>query len=313
VRGAALVRAPSGILLAFSGGKSNCQDGSVGFGVLLRTSPDNGTTWTPIVRIGGDDHTTGGYAAPMVDRQRGVLHLMYGRKFTEVWDVISHDNGVTWADPFNITSKISATLGVAIGPPGGVQLPSGRLVLAVHGGACNGTCAMYSDDGMQSWKIGNPVPFPTGVGNGGESQLVDDLRCSNCLTMSIRVSTKDPEVNHAIAQSDDGGETWKPATPVLAARGPTCEGSIARQSDRSILVSNPNFSHWRYPTDRKNMTVWRFPPASANGTLGDPIGEAQIFAGPSAYSALLDDGSYILFEGGETYRYASVMFSPVVF
>ena len=124
-------------------------------------------------------------------------------------------------------------------------------------------------------------------------------------------------MNHAISMSNDGGSTWGVATPVLAARGPTCQGSIARLDDGRLLLSNPNYAHWRYPADRKNMTVFRFHKLSmqdANSSaLGQPDGEVQIFAGPSAYSGMSRDGRYIMFEGGEKYRYASVMFSSVEF
>ena len=45
VRGAALVRAPDGSLLAFAGGGTSCADGHIGFGILLRSSADNGSSW----------------------------------------------------------------------------------------------------------------------------------------------------------------------------------------------------------------------------------------------------------------------------
>ena len=358
VRGGALHRAPNGDLLAFAGGMSSCADGALGHGLLLRRSSSNGAngSWTaPAEAIAVDENVTGGYAAPLVDTKRGQVVVLYGRRFVEVWSTTSTDSGKSWSKPANITAALgSGKLGLAVGPPGGVQLnssASGRLVLAVHGGECNGTCALYSDDGAKSWKLGEPVPFPPGIGNGGESQLVDDLRGPNTLTMTIRVSTADPAVNHAVARSEDGGETWSTAVAVPAVTGPTCEGSIGRLSDGRLLLSSPNNFHWRYPADRRNMTVWRFPAPPGEGTaesvgegeatgetgatgeagatgetgatgeagatgedaLPAPDGEAQIFAGPAAYSGMLQDGSAILFEGGDQYRYASVMFAPIVF
>ena len=40
---------------------------------------------------------------------------------------------------------------LALGPPGGVQLSSGRLVMAVHG--AGGTAALYSEDSL-TWTLG---------------------------------------------------------------------------------------------------------------------------------------------------------------
>jgi hypothetical protein len=143
VRGAALVRAPNGSLLAFAGGGTSCADGHVGWGILARISPDNGSSWGPIRTIASDAHTTGGYAGPTVDRKRGRVLLLYNRRFVETWQVTSTDSGGSWSTPVNITSRVGV---LAIGPPGGVQLPSsGRLVQAVHG--AHGTAALYSDDG----------------------------------------------------------------------------------------------------------------------------------------------------------------------
>ena len=51
---------------------------------------------------------------------------------------------------------------LAKGPPGGVQLPSGRLVQAVHG--INGTYAIWSDDHGTTWKHGTNITFPQGMG-----------------------------------------------------------------------------------------------------------------------------------------------------
>ena len=82
-----------------------------------------------------------GYIAPVVDSHRNKTILLYNRRFVEVWSTESYDNGHTWSDPVNRTSLA----GIALGPPGGVQINSGRLVVAAHDG--NGTFSIFSDDG----------------------------------------------------------------------------------------------------------------------------------------------------------------------
>jgi hypothetical protein len=316
VRGTGLIRAPNNSLLAFSGGQTSCADGAIGFGLLLRSSHDNGSTWTPIQYIAGDDDALGGYSAPMVDKQRKTVLLLYNRKFVETWLTRSTDNGVTWSPAVNMTN-VFGSANCQLGPPGGVQLANGRLVLAVHGE--NGTAALFSDDGGHKWQLGEPVKFPAdgSIGNGGESQLVDDKRGPLGLSMIIRVSSKDVLMNHAIAQSDDGGASWGMARVVTQLTGPTCQGSISRLDDGRLLMSAPHYPRWRYPADRKNMTVMLFKPEhginTTNGTSGALEVEAmqQIWSGPAAYSGLSSDGQFVMFEGGLTYRYASTMIARI--
>eukprot|EP00040_Diaphanoeca_grandis_P003130 m.279791 g.279791 ORF g.279791 m.279791 type:complete len:354 (+) comp143924_c0_seq1:108-1169(+) len=301
VRGPAIVRSSSGSLLAFGGGTTTCNDGGIGFGILLRTSSDNGATWSSIKRVAGDDNTTGGYIAPIVDVKHGKVLLLYNRKFSEVWLTTSTDNGVHWdTNAINITGTTGP---MAIGPPGGIQLPSsGRVVLAAHS---NGTFALISDDGGTSWHQGSRVVFPTGVSNGGESQIIADGRGPDSLSMLIRISSHDVLLNHAVATSDDGGETWSVAQVVVGVTGQNCEGSISRAGDtQHLLISAPHYPRWRYPEDRKNMTVFTI---GKNVSQFQVLSETQIFGGPAAYSSLTPAGDFVLFEGGNSYRYASIM------
>lgn len=273
----------------------------------MRKSVDGGRTWGSVIAIAGDDNTTGGYIAPIVDSQRQTVILLYNRRFSEVWITKSIDSGKSFSKPLNITSETGP---LALGPPGGVQLASGRLAQAVHSSV--GTFALLSDDGGVTWRHGSPVPFASGVVNGGEAQLIGDNRGNNTVTMLIRVSSSDVLRNHAIAQSGDDGDTWSsPAQVVQAVTGPTCQGSIAQLPSGDILLSAPHFPHWHSPEDRRNLTVWKFSPN--NVTKSIPLGQISIFSGPAAYSSLSVDGQYILFEGGQQYRYASVLFAPVLF
>ena len=96
-----------------------------------------------------------------------------------------------------------------------------------------------------------------------------------------------------------------------ALTGPTCEGSVARRRDGTLLVSAPDNTHWRYPADRRNMHVWAFRPnASAPGGYSS-AGTVEVWHGPAAYSGLTLEGDFILFEGGPAYRYQSVMVARV--
>ena len=75
-------------------------------------------------------------------------------------------------------------------------------------------------------------------------------------------------LNRALTESDDGGETWKSnATLVLGATGPTCEGSIARTPSGVLLLSVPHNWRWRYPDDRRNMTLFKLSKNASTGAF----------------------------------------------
>ena len=198
-RGSALVRSPRrGWLLAFFSGMRSCADGSIGDALLMRSSGDNGTTWSA-VRTLHNFSGTSGYVAPTVDLTRGVVRLFFNVNFAETWLRLSEDDGITWSAAVNRTSELGP---LALGPPGGVQLADGRLALSAHDGSSN--FALLSDDGV-TWRRGGSVNFSaTGLASGGEAQLVDDpARGAHALTMLVRVSSPQPDLNHALVQSDE--------------------------------------------------------------------------------------------------------------
>jgi hypothetical protein len=65
------------------------------------------------------------------DSKRGVLLLPCCRNNTNVLLLNSTDSGLTWSLPRDLTSQVSqpSWSWYATGPPGGVQLASGRLLV----------------------------------------------------------------------------------------------------------------------------------------------------------------------------------------
>ena len=109
-------------------------------------------------------------------------------------------------------------------------------------------------------------------------------------------------------------KTNRAAQPVPNHTGPTCQGSVGATADGRILVSAPHWPHWRYPADRRNMSVMAFEVGAANASANGTrplrlVGEERVWAGPAAYSSIVDGARAMLFEGGAAYRYASVLFA----
>ena len=119
----AIIKAPNGDLLAFAEGRiKGCNDfGDVD--IVLRSSKDNGITWSPIQLVADNGVLQIGNPAPVVDLldpkyPDGRIFLFYntgtasehqtrnGNGLREVGYITSTDNGQTWSAPTNITQYV---------------------------------------------------------------------------------------------------------------------------------------------------------------------------------------------------------------
>ena len=294
----ALVRRADDALIAFAEGRHvNCDDaGDVR--IVRRISYDEGETWSDIDQIKVEPGHTIGNPCPIVDLVTGHIHLLYSRDNKEVFVTRSTDGGESWGPSTNLTASLKLELDpkstfVATGPPGGVQLASGRLVGGFYYNGLNGTrsAAIFSDDHGATWRRGAEVfvsqtPLPNAssvVYMGGECQVTRYAPAGpQGLVMLMRVRGDFPtnavDHNHATAISRDGGETWTVAS-LIHATSSYCEGSITTVGD-SVLISAPSTTNG----GRANLTVWAARP------VGDTL-DAQyaltVYPGASAYSSML--------------------------
>jgi len=74
-----------------------------------------------------------GNPAPVVDRETGKIILAFCQDNKKVFTLQSSDDGLTWGGMMDITAVANGgDWGfVGTGPPGGIQLPSGRLIIGV--------------------------------------------------------------------------------------------------------------------------------------------------------------------------------------
>lgn len=309
-----LLRTRNGSLIAFAEGRrGSCGDhGDVR--ILRRISNDDGLTWSPLVQVKSEEGHTIGNPAPIADLVTGTLHLLYSRDNRQIFVTRSADGGVTWGTSSNITGVFTdvPVPFVGTGPPGGIQLPNGRLIAALYYN-CPGnesSCpskstrsfSLFSDDHGSSWQRGaNVQPGPT-VYMGGESQVAPYGSAGN-LAMLMRVRGDFPPLqglaaravdhNHALAISSDAGATWSNAT-LLRLQSTYCQGSLISSADGSLLMSAPSTRNG----GRANLTVWELTPY--NSGVVDVHYQSTVYSGSSAYSSMLpalQKGMYLnLFE-----------------
>lgn len=226
---------------------------------------------------------------PLLDSADGTIYLFvnyYPQPYADlpapIWMMKSRDEGATWSKPVDITPGKKKH---ELGPGVGIQLRSGRLVVAVYDGV------IYSDDHGKSWKAG-------GVAVGGkpdETQVVE--LATGALLLNRRAVP-----NRLVMLSSDRGLTWGNAANDSASTGtdPDCEASLIRYtrkddgySKNRLLFANPAVPK------RFNVTVRM----SYDEGKTWPIAKT-IRNGPGAYTSMtvFPDGSVgLLYETGETY------------
>ncbi|EOD29042.1 hypothetical protein EMIHUDRAFT_113922 [Emiliania huxleyi CCMP1516] len=227
---------PHAVLLAFAEGRrGSCADkGDVR--IVARRSSDGGQTWSSIEQVAVEAGHTIGNPAPVADLAvAGSVHLVHARDDTQalaVFLVSSADGGRSWSERRNLTAALKANPApeafVMPGPPGGVQLQSGRLVVGMYGedeAKQVRSYAAFSDDHGRTWAHGSPAGTSASgpVYGGGENQIVP-YGGGGTLAMFLRGRTTaadDVSHNHGLA--------W------LNISGSYCEGSAVATPDGGLL------------------------------------------------------------------------------
>jgi sialidase-1 len=292
----ALIRTPTGTLLAFCEGrkKGRADDGDID--LVVRRSGDGAKSWEPqqiAYEDGGDNQVTIGNPCPVVDHETSTIWLSFCRNNKDVFVTSSADEGRAWSTPRNVTADVKqAEWGwYATGPGVGIQLERGphrgRLVIPCdHGESIEGQRVMhshvfFSDDHGRNWKLGGTVAPHTDecqVAELGGGELLINMR------NYWGRDGKRPERHgmRAIARSRDAGETWSSLEFDATLIEPLCQASLLGISDadnpaKTMLVfSNPGSREARRKlTVRQSFDEGKSWPAAR-----------QIYAGSAAYSCL---------------------------
>jgi sialidase-1 len=322
----ALAVSAKGTVLAFAEGRKRSGGDAGKIDLLVRRSTDNGQTWENAQVVWQDGDNTCGNPSPVLDRDTGVLWLLTtwnrgddhesqiiaqtSQDTRRVFVTSSTDDGVTWAEPREITAdaKLTNWTWYATGPGGGIQIArgshQGRLVIPCdHIEAVTKqyySHVIFSDDHGKTWKLGGSTPKP-GV---NECEVVELAAGRLMLNMRNYERTKR---NRQVATSEDGGLSWRDQRFDDALIEPICQAAIRRlrwpegNEPSVILFSNPASG-----SKRANLTLR----ASFDEGQTWPIGRV-LHSGPAAYSdlAVLANGQIAcLYEAGATNPYEAIMF-----
>lgn len=309
--------------------------------ILLRRSTDGGKTWSDPVKVADvpgskaknpvalaqklADPKDVTYNNPvMIADRSGAVHLLFCLEYMRCFHARSDDDGKTWTAPAEITETAFNTFRkdydwkvIATGPGHGIQLKSGRLLVAVwlstgtgghaHRPSVVGT--IYSDDAGKTWKRGDIAVPDTPDWIYPNESTVAELPDG---TVMLNARSESKANRRLVVTSPDGATKWSKPAFDDALVEPVCMGSLLSVPGKTpvLLFSNPDNlekTATKEPPpgtnrDRKNVTVR----LSADGGK-TWAAKRSVESGYSAYSdlAALPDGTVLLFyeRGGGRAQY----------
>jgi sialidase-1 len=298
----ALAVTGKGTVIAFAEARrTNCADWDQ-IDLVIKRSDDGGKTWSPLRVLLHEGTRSINQPTPVLDRETGILWLVFCKDNQQVFVTQSGDDGVNWSFPREITNQVkdAAWKYIAAGPGHGIQLKNGRLLVAAWGDASPGPAGwpptwgeiefsftMFSDDHGATWQQGRPM-----YENLTEEGMVTEM-ADGRVYMVLR-SLHDKK-RRAYAWSNDGGYSWSRIRFDDALPDPPAEASIIRISatgpgskDR-FLFANPASA-----VDRSHLMVRMSKDDCQTWTVS-----RVLYEGSSAYSdlALTNDNTILcLFE-----------------
>ena len=232
-----------------------------GTDLVFKRSFDEGETWTQLGVLfsnsSGEVTNVIGNAAPVQDEHTGRLWVPFCRNNEEMFITYSDDDGETWAEPvYQPGLVLEDWKWVGVGPPAGLQLSTGRLLIPGYhttlwkgDGCASRGHTIFSDDHGMTWQIGS-ASF-------GEPYLSNECQAVELRNGSVLVNARVVSTHRIQVLSNDGGSCFQPGyivPPPLKETIEGVEGSIIRDYETNILYfSIPNNGG----LIRRNMTVFR--------------------------------------------------------
>ncbi len=272
--------------------------------LVMKTSTDNGNSWSSLKIIWNDGNNTCGNPTPVQDRLTGDILLIATLNNDKIFLLRSHDEGMNWEKPVDITSTVKPEnwKWYASGPVHAIQLQQGRYKNRIVV-PCNHTLAgidkhishvIYSDDHGLSWQLG------------GSASLVKTDECTvvelSDYTLLLNMRNSDRSLpNRKTSISNDGGLSWSIPKFDSTLIEPVCQGSLLRYSysPSLLLFANP-----KHETKRQNLTLSISKDDGKTWTR-----QITIHAKKAAYNdlTLLHNGNILcVFETGKILPYSGI-------
>jgi len=280
----AMVVLPGNSLLAFAESRTEAMSDLLDINLVMKKSEDGGRTWSALRVVEDIGNQTVHSPSPVYDRDTRTVWLPFCVDYETLYLTASHDGGVTWSDPRNVSQELHLPEGTWChnGPGNGIQMSSGRVVIPT---TQNGARVLVSDDHGATWRLGEPI------GAGGEPQVFE--RADGALCANLRAERGGQRI---VACSADEGQTWEPWSyqedlPEAGTQASILRFTVGAQGGRDrLLFSNPGAPYRGEFTLRMSYDEARTWPISK-----------LVYEGAAGYSqlAVLSDGSILaLFEAG---------------
>uniref|UniRef100_A0A7S4PH87 Sialidase domain-containing protein n=1 Tax=Paramoeba aestuarina TaxID=180227 RepID=A0A7S4PH87_9EUKA len=321
-----LLALQSGKLLAFAEArKQSCSD-FAWTDLVYKVSLDGGRNWSSLYTLysnsSNSEKVVIGNAAP-VQLRSGKIVVPFCRNNRDVFVMSSSDEGVTWTQPRNIssTARERSWRWVGTGPPGSLQLSSGRVITPSYhtlpftppeDGELSEGHVMISDDDGDTWSLG---------GNWGLHYSSNECQAAELVSSQgtkegnkgdhppFLINSRTLSLSRMQVYSYDGGETFTQPylDHTLSEPFSGCEMSLFSDANNKSLLY---FTGPTQPTPfRFNMTLWK-----SENEGQDWTDLFVVDKGPSGYSSLNyvpspENGSSrlaLLYEKSETFELVMV-------
>jgi sialidase-1 len=303
-----LVISKTGKIFAFCEGRKNLLDNG-DIDLVMKTSEDQGKTWSNVQVIWNDGKNTCGNPAPVYDQISGDIIIVATMNNDRIFVLRSKDEGKHWEKPVEITASVKPDnwKWYACGPVHAIQLQlepfKNRLIVP-----CNHTVTgkdkhvshiIFSDDSGNKWQLGGSVT----------AEDTDECTAAELSDGKILLNMRNSErrlPNRKISYSNDGGISWSSPQYDSAHIEPVCQAALLRYSFAPdiLLFSNP-----KHHKQRKNLVLSISHDSGKNWSE-----EMTIYRKKAAYSDLvqLPKGHLLcIFETGKILPYGGIVYSLI--
>ncbi len=261
----AIIKSPSGDLLAFAEGRVNNSGDFGDIDIVLKRSKDHGKTWSNLSVVADNGHMQAGNPAPVVDVSdpdypEGRIFLFYntgnnhegeiakGKGVKQCFFKTSVDGGLTWSSAIDITLQVHKPNQPLINssynfsedwrcyantPGHAMQFQSGKykgriFVAANHSaGPPKKAAKHYVAHGYFSDDHGKTFQLGNSLSVLGSNESIAVELSENKLMMNSRNQSGDVKAR-IVSISNNGGATWDSTFFDNHLIDPVCEGSILK-------------------------------------------------------------------------------------